>query len=146
MGHTEVELAQTMIDGVCKLVEMSKGVQVAPDATKTAMLVTIEGEWVSCLGQQHVAIFTTPISMLVRTASLILDLELMIVHPRLKNTGPTACLTRLMPGCLPGCKSYNGLLHSKGHHSKCPNAPKTGWLGTHSISDRVWFGDVLLCR
>ena len=44
IGQTEVKLAQIVIDGACKLVEMSKGVETEPDATKNAMLVTIEGE------------------------------------------------------------------------------------------------------
>ena len=59
MGHTEVELTQTVIDGICKLVQMSKSVQAAPDATKTAMLVAIEGALVifmtaiSCCSWHH---------------------------------------------------------------------------------------------
>ena len=44
IGQTEVQLAQNLIDGVCKLVGLSKQVQQMPEAAKTAMMVTIEGE------------------------------------------------------------------------------------------------------
>jgi len=81
IGRTEVQLAQTLIDGVCHLLEIGKTMQQTPDIAKTAMMVTIEG--------------------------------------------PAAALNRLLPGCLDGCKAYNGTLHTKGHHSRCPNIPIT---------------------